>query len=366
MFRAEFSNYTPCFLKTHEIMNPFLVLRDAYQDSPSAESIIDDCWDLWTLAFRPDYWMTHESPKVLYEKFLKLARLLDAGWLVSKIRPSYIIKAKAIKEGYNPRLECTSNAATEELIEACKTINNIYNEQNHFELCFDLFNTLYQGLAPTIFDFEDLFTESVLSSFKRINQLIKSLFDIYKSEYSKTISDTDDTKLEAVTKFGLNCNVTQFNYYDGIDNIFEAFNKTQFFSIIEFLKSTSCSHCFWKNNGNPANVLYYMEELQFVMEISWEFIKELGDVNSKKWKIPKKNIRQIKYLPDHALKNPLKFLAEEFEERDLSNRRNDIEKWRLAALDNNWHNEDEHKDIQDFLLRLIEVASLLDYRPINC
>ncbi|KKX49182.1 hypothetical protein [Sphingobacterium sp. IITKGP-BTPF85] len=78
-----------------------------------------------------------------------------------------------------------------------------------------------------------------------------------------------------------------------------------------------------------------------------------------------KTRNQIRYLPKQALKNPFKFLSEEFAKKDLSNRRKDIEEWRLAILDNNWHNEDEHKDIQDFLFRLIEIADLLEYRPIN-
>lgn len=365
MFRATFYDYKPCFLNTDEIINPFLVLNKTYQDLLSAELIIDDCWDLWTAAFKKNYWTTHESPRILYEKFLRLARLLDAGFLVSKIKLSYLTIDRTFKEGYNPRNKCNENSTSGELIEAYKVIANYYNKSSRFDLGFDLYNAFYQGLMPTSLDFEDLLKESIYSSFQKINQLIISLFVIYKFEDGKIISEKDKVRLEELSKVGLDNDITQFNYYDNINNIFEPFDKKQFFSIIEFLKSTSCSNFFWKNNGNPANVLYYMEELQFVMEILWAFIKGLDDINSEKWEIPKKCKKQTKYLSKEALKNPFKFLSEEFAKRDLSNRRKDIEEWRLATLDNNWHNEDEHKDIQDFLFRLIEIADLLEYRPIN-
>lgn len=365
MFRATFTDYTPCFLRIEEIKDPFGVLESIFESQPNPETTIDECWDFWTMAFRPNYWMTHDSPRVLYENFLKLARLLDTGWIISRICPSYLTIGKAVKTGYIPGQECDINVHAGGLIEAYATINNSYLQDNRFDLPFDLYNTFYQGLMPTSFDFEDLLKESAYSSFLEINKLILSFFVIYQAENGKVISKNDRDKLEEFTKFGLDYNIPQFNYYDSIDSIFESFNKSQLFSIITFLKSTSSSSFFWKNNGNPANVLYYMEELQFIMEILWSYIIDINDVNSKKWKIPKKSQSQIQYLPKHALKNPFKFLVEEFEKRDLANRRNDIEKWRLAVLDNNWHNEDEHKDIQDFLLRLIEVAELLKYRPIN-
>lgn len=366
MFRATFTDYTPCFLRIEEIKDPFGVLKSIFENQPNPEATIDECWDFWTMAFRPNYWMTHESPRVLYENFLKLARLLDTGWIISRICPSYLTIGEAVKTGYKPGQECDTNVHTGSLIKAYETLNNSYLQDNRFDLPFDLYNTFYHGLMPTSLDFEDILKESAYSSFQKINELILSLYAIYQAENGKIISKNDKVKLEGFTKFALDHNITQFNYYDSVENIFEAFDKTQFLSIIEFLKSTSCSHFFWKSNGNPANVLYYLDELQFVMETLWDYyIIEPGHIGSVKWKIPKKNRNQIKHLSKQALKNPLKFLLEAFEKRDLSNRRKDIEEWRLAILDNNWHNQDEHKDIQDFLCYLIEIADLLEYKPIN-
>ncbi|MFD2554580.1 hypothetical protein [Sphingobacterium tabacisoli] len=364
MFRATFSDYKPCFLNYEEIMNPFKVLRNTFQDASSAESIIDECWDIWTVAFRSDYWTTYESPRVLYERFLKLARLLDAGWLVSQIRPSYLTKGKVIKPGYNPKKTDDSNRFKGELIEAFRTMGKFYNESSRFDLVFDLYGVFYQGLMPTSWDFEIFLKESAYFSFQKINQLILALYVVCNAK-EEAISEKDKPRLAEFTNAGLDHNTPQFDYYDCIDNIFESFNKTQFFSIVEYLKNISSEHCYWKYNGNPANVLYYMEELQFVMEILWSFAKEFNEKDSREWKIPKKAKKQIKHLPNHALKNPLKFVSQEFEKRSLSERRKDIEEWRLATLDNKWHNYDTYRDIQNFLLRMIEIADLLEYQPTN-
>lgn len=365
MLRATFRDYKPCFLYSEEIMDPFSVLQSVFQDSSSAESIFEECWDIWTIAFKPDYWTTYESPKVLYEKFLKLARLLDAGWLISQIGPSYLRKGKVIKEGFNPTKKNKKSTTSSELIDAYRTINNFCNKSIRFDLGFDLYVAFYQGLRPTSLDFEDLFRESIYQSFQKTTKLVISLFVIHKYEDGKEISEKEKITLQELAKVGLDKNTPQFNYYDFTDNIFEHFDKMQFFSVIEYLKNISCEHHFWKYNGNPANVLYYMEELQFAMEILWTFAKEFNETHSGVWKIPKKYKTQIEHLPKDALTNPLKYLEEEFEKRNLADRRKDIEKWRLAVLDNKWHNWDEHKDIQEFLYRVIEVADLLEYRPIN-
>ena len=366
MFRATFLDYRPCFLKSAEIRNPFQVLRNTYADLPTAESIVEECWDLLTLAFRPGYWMKHKSPKMLYEKFLKLARLLDAGWLLAQVRATYLTKGNSPQQEDTPNATYTKPIQSATVTEAYSIIHGIYNSSSQFDLIYDLYNIFYQGMAPQHLVFEDTLKESCYTTFQDVNRLILALFVIYKSENDPVIAEQDKAKLEGFAAAGLDLNVCQFNYYDSMAYIFDPFDKGDFFASIAYLKSTSCSDAFWRSNDNPANVLYFMEELQFVMEILWSSMDELQEGNDDKWKVPKKIKHKIKYLPKVALQNPLHFMFNEFKDRGLSDRRADIEAWRLAALDNRWHSQEEHKEVQDFLLRLIEVAYLyLKYKPLD-
>lgn len=362
MFRTTFLSYEPSFLCKKEIQDPFIVLKKTYKHLPNCEPIIDDCWDLWTIAFRENYWMNYVSPRALYEKCLKILRLLDAGWLISKIRPASISKGDVIIKGFNPKSEKIIENEFGEVAKAYKTIHNSYSQSTRFDLGFDLYNAFYQGLMPTSINFQDLLEESVYSSFKEITSLISALFTVYRSEIGTKRTSKDKVSLNLYKKYALDLDIPQFSYYDSIDHMFEAFNKQQFFSIIKYLASTSCSNSFWKNNGNPANVLYYMEELQFIMETMWDYLKENGeDIKTMTWKIPADDTKHIQFLPKESLKNPLVYLSEQFTKRGLSLRRNDLHKWRLAALDNRWYNADTHKNIEQFLCCVVEVADLLKF-----
>lgn len=361
MFRTTFLTYEPSFLTKKEIRDPFLVLKKTYRDLPNCEPIIDECWDLWTTAFRENYWMNHQSPKALYKKCLKLLRLLDAGWLIAKIRPAGINKGDITKV-FDPKSGNIIEKDLGELTNAYKIIHNSYNQSTRFDLGFELYNVFYQGLMPTSINFEDILVETVYSSFKEITSLISALFIVHRSEIGTKRTSEDKALLSLYIKFALDFDIPQFSYYDSISHMFEAFNKQQYFSIIKYLASTSCSNFFWKNNGNPANVLYYMEELQFIMETMWSYLKDEGDnIKMKIWEIPADEIKQVQFLPQEALKNPLIYLSEEFAKRDLSDRRNDLHEWRLAVLDNRWYNADAHKDIEQFLSCVVEVADLLKF-----
>lgn len=189
MFRTTFLTYEPCFLTKKEIRN--------------CEPVIDECWDLWTLAFKENHWMNHPSPKVLYEKCVKLLSLLDAGWLIAKIRPAGMKKGDVITKGFNPKEERNIETDLGELSKAYKIIHNSYSQSTRFDLGFELYNVFYQGLMPTSINFEDILTETVYSSFKEIASLISALFIVYRSEIGTKKTNKDKASLRVYTKFAL-------------------------------------------------------------------------------------------------------------------------------------------------------------------
>lgn len=355
-------SYTPHFLTKKEILNPFLVIKKTFKDLPNCEPVIDECWDLWSLAFRENHWMNHQSPKVLYEKCLALLRLLDAGWLISKIRPTSSMKGDIINPGFDPKNKSTQGKDLNALAKAYKTIHESYSLSTRFDLGFDLYNAFYHGLMPSSIKFEEILLESIYTSFKEITALISALFVVHRSEIGTKRTKTDKVSLKPYVKYALDFDAPQFEYYNSMHDIFYKFNKRQFFSIIEYLTSASCSSFYWKNNGNPANVLYYMEELQFVMETMWSYLKdERGIIEKSIWDIPEDKKKQVQFLSQADIENPLYYLSEEFKKRGLAERRSDLNKWKLAALDNKWYNRDVHKDIEQFLYCVVEVADLLKF-----
>lgn len=362
MFKDGSISYTPHFLTKKEILNPFLVLKKTFKDLPNCEPVIDECWDLWAIAFRENYWINYRSPRLLYEKCIRLLRLLDAGWLIAKIRPTSSMIGDIINPGFDPKSKHNCEKDSNELTNAYKTIHESYSLSTRFDLGFKIYNTFYQGLMPTSMDFEELLAESVYPSFKEITALISALFVVHRSEIGTKRTRIDKEALKTYVKYALDFDAPQFGYYGNIHDIFHEFNKQQFFSIIEYLSSTSCSSFYWKKNGNPANVLYYMEELQYVMETMWSYLKdERGNIETSIWDIPENEKKQVQSLSQAALKNPLAYLSEEFKKRGLSDRRSDLNMWKLAVLDNKWYNRDVHKDIEQFLYCVVEVADLLKF-----
>lgn len=87
MHHVEYENNYITLLTEQEILNPYLVLEKLFVDFSSAEALQDEIFEILTIAIRRNYWLTYDSPLVLYKKYKKLVRLFEAGWLISKIRP---------------------------------------------------------------------------------------------------------------------------------------------------------------------------------------------------------------------------------------------------------------------------------------
>lgn len=57
----------------------FLVLHEIFREGLNVEGMQDECWELFTIAFRPNYWMKYESPLVLYKNIKDSSP--PRGWL---------------------------------------------------------------------------------------------------------------------------------------------------------------------------------------------------------------------------------------------------------------------------------------------
>ena len=79
MYHQESEDSYIALLSGKEIMDPYAVIKEVFKGSSSPAALQDELYELLILTLRPNYWMSYQSPLVLYKKYKKLLRLFEAG-----------------------------------------------------------------------------------------------------------------------------------------------------------------------------------------------------------------------------------------------------------------------------------------------
>lgn len=367
MDRMIFRNSKLSFLTKKEILNPFVVLKKAFKKEATCEAVQDELWELVSTAFRKNYWMTFRSPKVVYLKFLKIVRLCEAAILISKIRPNYSLKNSHLRNTglYQPAERRKESFPT--IVSPADAYHAVA-----FHLCsmrsggakFDFFNFLYHGLASLSFQYTDLLEECAYDTYRRTSELISALFTIYHAERGSELTKSDKQKLKKLVKDALDSNRPRFHYQNDFANVYEEYSASDLFNALDYLNSTSFDTMFWQRNDNPGTVLFYFDELLFLLEAFWSYSMRLKPKWKEiAWNLPGEVIINIKYLPKEALKHPISFLDKKFVDKPLSAWQTELEAWKLEILEGNHYRSHRYKELTSFLFCLAELASLLEYDP---
>lgn len=355
------------FLTQKEILNPFSVLEEVFGDYATCEQVQDDLWDLVTIAFRRNYWTNYDSPKELYEKCLRLCRLIDAGFLISKIRPHYFDEHK-MREQHDFVVPNKGNSNLDQCDERLVAYDNLKNfliKNRLGSIRFDLSYFLYFGFEPVRFRYTDRIGDSGYRLSKGFAEVISNLFAIYRSEGKLKITDRDKIRLQVFENQGIDLERPQFLYEEGyFDEDLEEPVVFQLDVVVDYLNNLSVRSHRDISKYNPGNVLHYFNELLFLLESFWRYYTSLKvKWRERHWSLPEESIREIKYLSKDCLENPLRYLIGKFEVKSLVQWRAHLEEWKVKVLGGEFFNADRYQEASELLLCISELASIMEYEP---
>lgn len=367
MDRMIFRNSKLSFLTKKEILNPFVVLKKAFKKDATCEPVQDELWELVSAAFRKNYWANLKSPKMVYLRFLKVVRLYEVAVLISKVRSHYPLINSALPkiDLFHPLKKMEERFSnTESVSGAYHVILSHLHYMRSGGAKFDYFNFLYHGLESLSFQYTDFLEESAYDTYRRTSEIISALFTIYHAERDLKLTQADRRKLKRFVNDASDSNRPRFLYDQDFTNVYDTYRATDLINVLKYLKSTSFDAMFWQINGNPGNILYYFDELLFLLEAFTGYSKRLKSKwKEVAWGLPENVIEKIKYLPKDSLKHPISFLDAKFADKPLNFWRSELEAWKLEILESNCYNSYRYEELTSLLFCLAELADLLEYEP---
>lgn len=362
-----------CFtqLSAKDISNPFLVLQEIFGEDASVEGLQDECWELFTIAFRPNYWMKYESPLVLYKIYKKMVRLLEAGWLIYNIRPSYMLKGE-IAETFpheNNIVDASMFNNLDDLNTAYKMLIRLYNNNMLIFYRVDLFEILLAGLNLASEQRESYIGEMVYERYKEINALIQILYTIVIEGKDNEVTKTDMVILKGFENDFLKRDGCLI--YDGdLNNVFgHSIKKADLKEVLKASENLLYQDNYWGWNSNPGKVIYYFQHYLFTLEIFWLYWDKVNadsGILDFVWDIPATEAKELRAVSKEDITKPWKYINDKFTTVPLSSWRNSLKEWEEAVLSNKefkFSISTDFKSLQMFLETLIELADLTDCFP---
>lgn len=350
-------------LSTNDFENPFLTLRQMFEETP-VEDLQEECWEIFTLAFRSYYWMKYGSPLEAHRKYKKILRLLEIGWLIYNIRPSYSTRG-IVSETFPSENDMLSIKELEGPIEGnnvYKLLIKLYNE--NMLLCYkmDLFDIMLVGLNMSSERGESNISEVLLGRFKELNALIKVLHSISLNESDQKIIDADEVVLKQIEIYQAKSNGCLIYDSDLRDIIGRYTSKEDLLLVLKSSEFILYQDNYWKWHNNPGNVIYYFQHFLFMLEIFWLHVsKNDGNIAIEKarWNIPEERARNLFGICNEEVEQPWEYLKDRFNAVPISQWRHNLREWQEALLSNKEFNYSD-------TLKFRSLQKVSSYTDRNC
>lgn len=373
-------NY-PTMLTSAEIANPFLVLKETFGNDATADPVQEEYWELIYSAIRPFLWMRNDSPLVLFKKYKKLLRLIEAGFLISVIRPKDNMRGTMLKNAFpglkkerplSPNIN-TPIPPLSSSLGAYENLMESYYYENQFVLMRDhLYLLVLESLNATcLFYYKDDMESIVNGHSEKVRATMQSLFILLNQEGDKDISEKERQMLLKFQQFATNYESPTYRQASPvISNIFSYFSKEQLLDAMEEALSILYEVNYWKIHNNPGNILYLFMELRNMVDVIWEYQNTINVGNGEnlkiEWQLPQDVSNELKYLKGDEKKYPLRILVEIFQKKTLTAFHTDLDEWEEAILNNeNTPNSicTTMEDLKSYLKKIADIASIHSYAP---
>ncbi|QIH36282.1 hypothetical protein [Sphingobacterium sp. DR205] len=372
MHHVEYQGSYITLLTEKEILNPYSVLKKTFNEFSSPTHIQDELFEILTLAIRRNYWMTYESPLVIYKKYKKLLRLFEAGWLIEKIRPDLSLSEKFSISYTNIKIKTRERERiitnSDPISNAYQALVSIYSSDPLYSLRSDLFNLLFEGLMPTCVNYSCEFDDYMAKAVQQMNILISTLHIIDRHEQRNVLSPRD---VEILTKERdkFIARDTLYDYDVDLYHVFRYSKKEDLITAILISKEILNTNNFWKLHGNPANILYYYHDLLFILDGYWghyqNILEDGKDINTK-WKYPKDKKQELYSMGYKWIKRPWKYLHDQFEKKSVQEWRGMLELCLEDVFSNRqigYRVDRNNNEVLDFIRELLYLDELNAYEP---
>ncbi|WP_400263275.1 hypothetical protein ACFX5U_09555 [Sphingobacterium sp. SG20118] len=367
----DYSNSYMCQLKEEDYKDPFLFLSHVFKDADSAEQIQEECWEIFTLAFKPYLWKAYESPLIIYKKFKQMIRLLELGSLISTIRPThYAIKGQMLASfPYRDNNDVHNSLISKEKIQ--DTYNTLIESYADDMLRFYrmvLFQILLAG-----FDHKGQLNDTCLGEmlflrFRAIREIVNCLFIIhlhekvhrhfhsYVPQYRQTIGHTVERSY-----------TTDHDIYGIIDG---ATTIPHMHEQLKVSHKILLESNYWKTHDDPGTVLVRFQYFRNIIETFYLHFMTISDADftiDVDWPIPEKQQKALNKMAKEVVRNPWRYFEHKLKEKPLACWLKGVDEWEEAILSNEASAPSfiQHIDVvKTFLATLIVIADLMVYEPL--
>ncbi len=345
----------PTTLTEEEIENPFLVLNPLCGLDGFLKTH-DDLWLLITNLFKEYHWMEQEAPLITYSSYNNLIRLLDAAWLLYKIRPDCQIKGNVNSPSFKGLYK---KANEDENVFKNETISNSsYVSLHEFfgaSFLWGIKNSLYlwckYGLTPTdgSNDSDEVRNENIINIYRNLDYLIKSLHHICKEEKKQDLLPAEKEKLNrykiyAITKdhpttiFDEVMDDPSFSFYMFFKNLnYDAVHQS-----VNKWHTMLIYNNYWETHSDPGNILSLRLSIEQLIDGAWiiaqnapEYECELLDKKDKdEAKEAKFDRKNFPHLTDDEFAAPVLAFENFFRFKPLHWWKQHLEQWTRLTLSN--------------------------------
>lgn len=373
MHHLEYGKNYVTLLTDEEILDPFIVLKEIFEELSSPKHLIDELFEIAIVTLRTEYWRTYDSPLLLYRKYKKIVRLFEAGWLISKIRPDYINQEAASLPYKQIPIETRGrkikNAPIDPLSSAHNVLIRSFQQKDKlYAYRGDLFDFLFEGLAPTCVTYDFGFEGYLIDQLHEMDALIGALHYLYSQEKGNVLSSGDKELLTEERDLFLSRG-SMFVYGHDISQLKEYSTKEDLVNTLSLIREILHETNFWKLHGNPGNVLYHFHDFLFVLEYYWAYLQQLiadGADLSKRWEYPQEERSEIYQITRKWVNKPWKYLRRQFEKKPLAEWRALLERCLEDVLSNQRIEYDikiQYDDVLDFVTVLLVFNDIMQYEP---
>ncbi|MFD2967743.1 hypothetical protein [Sphingobacterium bambusae] len=253
-------------------------------------------------------------------------------------------------------------------------LEGLYKEENAlFGYRADLYRMFFEGLEPSEYMWFGEFDRLSSCLLDELEALICLLHHLYSSGYYRIISKSNKKLLEEEL---LSVQERQARYlYQKSFNLHklktESSSKQELYDPLAAVRSALAKKDYWKTHGEPGNMLLRFDDLLFLLEYFHDYLsrsKIRGMDMNDNWNYPDRFHSEIYHHTGRNLANPLRYLNEQFSQRNLEQWRSLLDACLDAVLDNAIPDSREighYSELLEFLSVLIALIDIIEYEPYN-
>ena len=349
-------------LNEQEILKPISIIEELFKNQVNAEKIVDEVTEIFVSSLRIKYWMNYNSPLVLYEKYKKIIRFLEASWLIS-------LTQAVESEGKADDLIIERDSIIQSnLCYGQANYSNLKEVFSQFSLCFlkaEVYDYFFIGLNPNCTDYP-YNEDHDLSVLHALYQLIELSYELcisgnhrHKPVLSEKILFSE---LEAFSN-----RETVYDYNCSLNEVFDQTPKNELLSGIKLVLEILPTANFWIENGNPGNLVHYFHDYLYLLDEFWItfLIAKVSDVDlSIPWQFPNDILIGLDISKNQWILDPWHYLQSQFKYRPIENWRKLLDECLVTVLSNRKCNIKKQKyflQTISFIRNLIYLTEIESY-----